>query len=447
MRQKRSNTNPEKPVIQNLGDGLTMRYATKEDTERLAAFNASVHTFFSAKEIAAWTVDFMSGEHPGIKAHDFTLIEDTHSGEIVSSLNLISQTFLYAGVPFGAGRIELVGTHPEYRRRGLVRVQMDAIHRLSESYEHQVQIVEGIPWFYRQFGYEPTLETGSGRSGNLWDIPQTPADDRETFLIRPALEADIPFISKLYNNAAQRYLVTCLREREYWRYDLLGRSSGNPAANRICVIERHGKRPVGFFAHPEGLAGSAMMVFSFEITPGASWQDVTSAVLRYLLKTGQEYAGKGGKPFDSVCFMLGLKHPLYEVLSGRLPKEHKPSSWYVRIPDVAGFIRNLSTVLERHLAGSPFASHSGELQISFYRSGVALTFEDGNLQAVSDWQPQDVEDGNARFPGLTFLQLLLGYRSLQELQYAFVDCEADEETSGLLSTLFVTKPSSIWSLE
>jgi hypothetical protein len=37
-------------------------------------------------------------------------------------MNLISQIWAYEGIPFGVGRPELVGTLPEYRNRGLVRL-------------------------------------------------------------------------------------------------------------------------------------------------------------------------------------------------------------------------------------------------------------------------------------------------------------------------------------
>ena len=49
------------------------------------------------------------------------MVEDTRTGSIVSSTCLIGQRFSYEGVEFDAGLPELVGTHPDYRRRGLVR--------------------------------------------------------------------------------------------------------------------------------------------------------------------------------------------------------------------------------------------------------------------------------------------------------------------------------------
>ena len=113
----------------DLGDGLVLRQATADDTEAAAEFQAQVHLpHTSAESFRIWTRDLMTGALPGFQPGDFTLVEDTGTGAIVSILNLIPQTWSYGGVEISVGRIELVSTHPDYRRRGLVRAQMDAVH-------------------------------------------------------------------------------------------------------------------------------------------------------------------------------------------------------------------------------------------------------------------------------------------------------------------------------
>ena len=139
----------------DLGDNLVLRRATPADTEALTAFNAEIHrerdTEGPDERVAAWTRDLMSGGHPTFRPQDFTVVEDTRTGAIVSSLNLISQTWAYEGIPFKVGRVELVGTHPDYRNRGLIRAQFEVVHRWSAARGELVQGITGIP-FYRQFG-------------------------------------------------------------------------------------------------------------------------------------------------------------------------------------------------------------------------------------------------------------------------------------------------------
>ena len=109
-------------IIRDLGDGLVLRRVTREDTEALVAFNTTIHGNIEKGEpeerVGAWTRDLMEKPHPTFDTGDFTVVEDTRTGKIVSSLCLISQTWSYSGIPFGVGRPEIVGTDPEYRNRG-----------------------------------------------------------------------------------------------------------------------------------------------------------------------------------------------------------------------------------------------------------------------------------------------------------------------------------------
>ena len=57
----------------------------------------------------------------------------------------------------------LVGTHPNYRRRGLVREQFEVLHHLSKERGHLMQAIAGIPYCYGRFGYEMTVYMGEGR--------------------------------------------------------------------------------------------------------------------------------------------------------------------------------------------------------------------------------------------------------------------------------------------
>ena len=123
-------------------------------------------------------------------------------------------------------------------------------------------------------------------------------------------------------------------------------------------------------------------------------------------------------------------------------------------------LRRLTPVLERRLAESPFVGHTGELRLSFYRSGLRLVLAGGRIKSVEAWTPPRTATGldfglpsldarrpSASFPDLTFLQLLFGYRSLDELEAAFPDCLLrGQEPRALLHALFPTAPSKVWPI-
>ncbi len=170
--------------------------------------------------LADWTRDLMSGCHPTTTAADFIVVEDTKTAKIISSTCLIPQVWTYEDIPFPVGRPELVATDPAYRRRGLIRAIFEAIHTLSSAYGHLVQGITGIPWFYRQFGYEFALSLGGARNLNINEVPALKEGETEAYQIRPATEADISDLMSLYQRQCQGKLVTALFDETCLRYDL-----------------------------------------------------------------------------------------------------------------------------------------------------------------------------------------------------------------------------------
>jgi hypothetical protein len=149
---------PSEPTLpRDLGDGLLLRRATATDVEVLAALCALIDTPPWDATTATWTRDLLRGDHPAGTDDDVLLVEDTRTGAVASTVCLIEQTWTYGGVTFPVGRPELVGTAPAYRRRGLIRTQMEVLHAWGARRGHLLQPITGIPHYYRQFGYEPAL--------------------------------------------------------------------------------------------------------------------------------------------------------------------------------------------------------------------------------------------------------------------------------------------------
>ncbi len=238
--QTKSKTKPGL-ILQDMGDGLILRRSTVEDAEALAEFNAAIHAEpdipHDGLRVAAWVRDLLTTQHPTFGSGDFTIVEDSHSGKIVSSLNLISQTWSYAGIEFGVGRPELVGTQPEYRKRGLVRAQFDIVHGWSAERGEPVQAITGIPYYYRQFGYEMALNLSGGRTGFTPQIPKLKEDEVEPYRVRPARAEDIPLLSELYGQLCKRSMVSCMWREADWRYHLERMSADNVNRYELRVVE------------------------------------------------------------------------------------------------------------------------------------------------------------------------------------------------------------------
>ena len=439
-----------KEIIRDLGDGLVLRRATPADTGALVRFNCAIHCGPGSDEppetVTAWVRDLMSGNHPTFSPGDFTIVEDTGSGEIVSSLNLISQTWSYGGVEFGVGRPELVGTKKEYRKKGLVRAQFDVIHEWSARRGEKLQAITGIPFFYRQFGYEMTLRFSDGVRGHKSDVPKLKKKEKEAYRVRPAGEDDLAFIGRVYKAGMARYLVSAVRTRALWRYELSGRGEGAMSHWKLCVIENARGQRVGFLAHGPRLWQRNLGVNAYELKAGANWLDVTPSVLRHLAATGEKMGQREKGAFEWIAFWGFDDHPLRQVVPGFLSEPARPYAYFIRVPDIPGFVRHISPVLEERLARSPAAGYTGDLRLNFYRSGLRLAFKRGRVTAVEPWEPDD--KASASFPFLTFLHILFGHHSLDELASVYPDSgPRGDEARLLLETLFPKMPSQVWGLE
>jgi hypothetical protein len=211
----------------------------------------------------------------------------------------------------------------------------------------------------------------------------------------------------------------------------------------MVIEDKTGER-VGYFQHTPFLHATGVSTVWYELQPGVSWLAVTPGVVRYLWSRGQEYAKIEGKPCTTFGFMLGLEHPVYEALGGSLPYHRKPYAWYLRVADLLGFLNHIKPALEKRLAESIAVGHSREIKISFYRTGLRLVLEKGKLN-IEPWKPTPVDGGALAFPDLTFLQILFGYRSYDELHQSFADCWCDhEEVHALINILFPKKVSDVF---
>ena len=430
----------------DLGDNLILRFAGPDDVDALAEFNGRV---FEDEGVEHGIRGLMSGTHPTVKASDFTLVEDTRTNKIVSSMCLISQTWAYRGIPFKLGRPEVVVTEPEYRRRGLVRKQFEVIHALSTARGELMQGITGIPWYYRQFGYEMAMDVDGGRGMAGVHVPKLKDGESEKYRLRPAVEGDYAFIRELYDHASQGQPFVSLRSEAEWNYEFNGRSEKDFAHRKWLIIETAARERLGYVQYYPWIEDNALYIVQIELKSGVAYLNLMPSLLRGLWKIAQT-TPKGGnrqnQKLENLMLELGRAHPAYPALLGNKIYEYGPYGLYVRIPDLVAFLRHIQPALDKNLVGTVADGYNGELKVSYYRSGVQLKFNGGKITDISDWSPDSVEDGDARFPDLTFLQLLCGRRRFNELKTNFVDCDGRDEAGVLLDCLFPPFTGNVWCL-
>jgi hypothetical protein len=433
-----------------LGDGLVARWTTAEDSERVCHLCAAV--FREGPDdppdtaSADWTRDLMSGRHPLIGPTDFAVVENTHDGTLVALTCLLSQVWTYDGVDLPVGRLESVGTLEDYRHRGLIRAIFELIHARSAALGQLAQGITGIPYFYRQFGYEYALDFEGNRPIPWSAIPSLKEGEAEPFRLREATLDDIPTLTELYDRGRSYALTSTRIDNSYWRWMLVGANPDTPQRWRIYLIVDSAERVCGYIVTVQRIWREGLNVGAIGVEEGVSLAATLPSVLRALREAmATDPRLSTDEPVGPLLFSLGRAHAAYEALGDLLPPEPRhPYPWLVRVPDLPALFVCIAPALERRLHGSVMAGHSGEAKLDFYRGGLRLDFRDGRLETIADWRAGAWESADAGFPPGVFLQLLFGYRSLDELRDIFPDVWADGIALPLLRALFPARPS--WAI-
>jgi len=431
----------------DLGDGLVLRHATSIDVPALVDLHGEAYgddpaghrSFADEYQLR----DLLERPHPTFSGTEMTVVEEVATGRIVSSQHFSHHRWSYEGVPFPVGEIEHVSTRVAFRQRGLIRQQTDLMHQWSAEAGELATVVNGIPWYYTQFGYELPLDKHNGRRLIRDYVLQVPAE-LGPYAVREATSDDLDFIDRVFRFSAHRHVVSYARTRSDWEYELLTRDQRSAWARRLFILT-DSARPVGFVS----MTPQTMAVDAFEVDQATPWSLATFSLARWLAHDAARALGVEEDGRSTWSFgWLGEAHPAFRACpqlfghSETLGTPFRRGAWYVRMPDVPAFLAHIAPALEQRLAQSGEAGYRGALRIGRYRQGgVALHFDHGRI-TVEPWPQVGIHDGDARFADATFLDLLFGRTDLRTLETQFpYRVGVSPAARPVLEALFPRRPS------
>ncbi len=198
----------------DIGNGLVLRAVrSAQDARNYAAFNGEYN---NAREGA--TCACVLSHHPFTSFSDYRIVEDTHNEQIVSTTCTFPWEVQFEKLRLQAAMLEMVLTHPAYRRMGLVRKQVDYFHQDAVGRGADFTMIWGIPYYYRQFGYTYCLEGENSEELPAYQVPDLPSDWITGIRLRPAGLSDIPILDGFYNRSMQEQDIWIQRSPEYWQY-------------------------------------------------------------------------------------------------------------------------------------------------------------------------------------------------------------------------------------
>ena len=163
--------------------GLTLRTAVEGDLEQIGALLTDRGDETDAEDLRLVADDADEGLDAVMVVVD--------GDRVVSTATLLRESVTVSGVVVPAGQVEMVATDLSYEGRGLVRALMGEAHRRSADRGDLLQVMIGIPFFYRQFGYAYAMPIPLP-----WDVRSTPTADPD-ITVRAARLDDIPAMAAL----------------------------------------------------------------------------------------------------------------------------------------------------------------------------------------------------------------------------------------------------------
>ncbi|MGW1176489.1 GNAT family N-acetyltransferase [Kitasatospora sp. NPDC002543] len=263
---------------------------------------------------------------------------------VVSTATLLDEELRLGDVRLPAGQVELVATDEEYEGRGLVRALLRWAHARSAARGHVVQVMIGIPYFYRQFGYEYAIDIPVSRP-----VHGTPAFEGGEPALRTARAADLPALAALQERTQRGFDLTMAHSPARWRW-LLAHD-----ASTLRVIERAGEAVAVGRTTPVDDG-------EFHLAEAAAADDRAA---RELL--AGVAASEPGARLHVVHRPGTLPATVWHDLLDHTPRPGA-EQYYVRIPDPAALLDRLRPLLGQRLTAAGVDRTGRDLLLSTYRA-------------------------------------------------------------------------------
>lgn len=311
---------------------------------------------------------------------------------VVSTIALLDEVVTAAHaeetISLPTGVVELVATDRGYEGRGLVTALMGWAHERSARQGHVLQVIIGIPYFYRRFGYSYALRRPARRPLRSHWRPSAAAAKVN---VRPATLADIPVLAGLQDATQMAADVRMAHSSACWRW-LLARTG------TVQLVAEVDGEPVGA---ARSTPPEEDIVVIGEIA--ARTPEAAEALLQFAVRAADEVSMVHA---DERAGSIGGA----VVAAAGEPLPHHDLWYYVRVPDPAALLDALRPVLSARLAAAPDIPATGTALVSLYESSLVFPWAHGEVGPIATGGAVQgpVSAGGSGVPPDAFARLVLG---------------------------------------
>lgn len=398
-----------------------------DDKVRLIAFNKLVHT-----GNLEYHINNLMFKNPFNNISDFAYIEI--DGEIAAMVGFLQYKQQFGDKEVSVGEITYVGTHPDYRKRGLCKELMNYWVDYAKKNEIPLCLLYGISNFYEQFGFEFAVPAHFYSYVNIKkEFLKGIKGIYKTEKLDLRHEQYIEQIKALYDKGSKENFCSRVRSLEYFQYRIEDTNKGDHFWYIVLKEEKV-------------IAYIWLSILSDKIIvreAGISDDEGGNGLCEFIYSIA-----KANEEIKNVRMRLPLNNSFAKFIyknggSFSCTNEIYPGNWagMYKILDLSSAMENLIPSFETRLSKSKFYDYSINFNIKTetYKVGFSLTH--GKVK-IMKYLESSIE---INIPINILTSIFTGYKDIcyyeKELNFK------NREISNIFKILFPSCNPYIWDLE
>ncbi|MBD3195527.1 MAG: GNAT family N-acetyltransferase [Candidatus Lokiarchaeota archaeon] len=419
-----------KGYSEQISDRFILKIAddNKDEIDGIIELNVDVHG-----EDLAGLMRRLFEAHPNKHEQMWIYIKDTTTDKIISSGFLFPEIWDFETITMPVCEMGFVATDENYRGKGLFSQINNLYEKIMNENNYLLSVIRGVPFFYRRYNYEFAIPLDYGYSIPPQNIPKSVTDN---VIIRKATKEDVDLLEELYNSWTDNYSITQSFSRKPFMFKYLN-DEYNEFHFRTYIIEYNNKSRA-FFSLGEYFGVENVIMHTSKMS--------YSQAINMLNFIKKKIKVADSKQNESLLILTSPHSDLSRLLLSLGAQLENSWRWQIKIADLKGFFERIKPLLEKRIKNSIFSDLNTTFKVSDYRQNVMLTFKKGKLEDITYRKDYHMEeDYDLKVPSAFLNLILLGSKTITEIQNIVTDALYKKESIALINTLFPKKPSYCYS--
>jgi len=342
---------------------------------------------------------------------------DTDKNKYVGTVSLIDTPMKYDGVDIKTCELGVVGTLEEYRGNKINDTLTKLFLEKAEELEYEMIIIEGIPYFYRRYGFNYSVPMSS----ESFKINNLEFTNKTDISIRNANKEDLDYIKNEFDKSNEKVEIYLNKEKEIID-NHMNDYEERFLAKDYRIIEKNNKK-IGYLA----LTKFKDILQLCEISDDLTF-DTYESVISLLSEELGNYKNK-----DEIRLDIPETNKMIAFSRSKGSKRIGDYQWQIKIPNLYRFIKKIKPILEKRISNSIYKNESFKFKYHNYREMIEFDVENSkiNLKKLKFEPAFDVN-----IPPQSEVKYLLGNNTYEELRNILPDTIIQKKYLGLMNTMF-----------